>query len=118
VSFALGDVSELLRADAQRAHDVVVDHDAPAGGQRSHRELRVAGRAQLAHDERVEGSAEGRGHFPCHRDTAACQAQHDDVISSVVGGEQVRQHPTGLAAVTEHAPGALRWASSAHHHSL
>ena len=100
-AFAFGDIAQLLRCDAQRAQHVVVDHDASTAGQCAHGELFVTGRAELAHDERIQRSAEGRSHFPCDGNSAAGQTQDDDAFASAVCAEQIGQDAAGFTAVTK-----------------
>lgn len=105
--FTFGDVTQLLGCDAQRPQHVVVDDDMPTAGQRAHRELFVAGRAQLAHDERIQRDTERRRHLPGHGNPTAGQPQHHNVLATPVGAEQFGQDPARFAAVTEHPAGRV-----------
>ena len=102
--FTFGDIAQLLWGDSQCAKYIVVDNHASVTCQCTHRELFVSGRTELAHDERVQRSAEGRGHLPCDGYSAAGQTQNYDVLTSPVCTQQIGQYAACLTSVTEDAP--------------
>ena len=102
-AFTLGDITELLRGDPQRAQHVVVDNHPSPTGQGPDGELFVPGRAELAHHERVERRTDRGGDLPGHRDAAARQTEDQHVRVPAVGVEQPGQDTAGLSTVPEHA---------------
>jgi hypothetical protein len=93
------------------AHHVLVEHAHVAFGDRTNPQLRVARRANLAHDEHVERRAERVGDLVGDRHAAACQPDHDWVFC----GERpqaIGQLSAGIAAVGESAGDRFQ------HHSL
>src|SRR6476646_9115275 len=102
-AFAFGDIAQLLGRSPQSAQHVVVDNDASVTGQCTHRDLFVSGRTELAHDERIQRSAEGRGHLPCDGYSAAGQTQNYHVFPSPVCAKQTGQDAACLTSVTEDA---------------
>ena len=67
-------------ARSDRRDRARVDDADPARPDRAHRELGMAGGAELADDQHVEGCAERVGDDPRDRDAAAGQAEHDRVV--------------------------------------
>ena len=61
------------------ARDLVVAHEHAALADRTHRELGPTRHADLAHDDHVDRGAEQPSHLGRHRNTAARQADDDDV---------------------------------------
>ena len=108
---------QLLRADAQTAQHVVVDHHPSAAGQRAHREFLVSGRPRAADDERVERHAQRLGDLVGDRDAAASQPENHHVGPAAVGSSRPGQDLTGLPAIldTRRVVGAVcRWWVSSH----
>ena len=99
-ALAVGHTLDDLGRDAQAAHHVIVDHDDAAAGDRAHRDLFVAGDAELADHEDVEGRPESPGDLVGHRDAAARQAEDHDVVAVAEVPEQAPEHPAGVAAVS------------------
>ncbi|MFS2021470.1 hypothetical protein ACEN88_33500 [Massilia sp. CT11-108] len=67
----------------------------------AHREFLVAGHAELAHEQDVEGDAEPLCDGEPDRDAAARQCQHDGVRMPGMGGEPLRQQPARFGAILE-----------------
>src|SRR5262249_58562099 len=61
--------------DAETAHDVVVERAHGAGRDGAHRQLLVAGHAQLAHEKHVERRTERAGHLVRHGYPASRQGE-------------------------------------------
>ena len=87
--------------DVQPGYDVVVEHPHAAGRDGAHRQLLVAGHAELAHDEDVERRAERVRHLVRHRHAAARQGQHEHVRAIGVMGELLGELPTRFAAIAK-----------------
>ena len=83
-AFFAGDLLDDLRWDLHAAHDVLVEHDDPATGDCAHRQLFMAGDAELANDEHIERSAQGGGDLVRDGHAATRQRQHDDVVATLV----------------------------------
>src|SRR5919106_2477740 len=87
--------------NAQAGHDVVVEHAHAAGRDGAHRHLLIAGHAQLAHDEHVQGRIERAGHFVSHGHAATGQGQDEHVGPIGVMRELLSEQPTGFAAIAK-----------------
>ena len=103
-SLVFGDITQLLRRDSQRPQYIVVDHHSATTGQGAHRELFMAGCAQLAHDERIQRNPQGRSHFPRDGNPASGQTQHHDILLAAVRTQQIGQYAARLTAVTKDPP--------------
>ena len=68
----------------------------------------MAGCAELAHDERIQRSPQGRSHFPRDGNPAAGQTQHHDILLAAVRTQQIGQYAARLTAVTKDPPRAPR----------
>ena len=93
---------QLLDADQQVAHDLLVEHAHVALGDRADAVLRVAGRADLSHHQHVERRPERLRDLVGDRHAAARQAEHDRVLD----GERAQalgQLPSGGVPVGEPA---------------
>src|SRR5688572_25140390 len=66
-------------------HDVVVENPDAARSDGSHRQFAVARRAQLTHEEDVQGSTERCRHLEADRYAAARQCEDHDVVAACVG---------------------------------
>src|SRR5438552_10902580 len=71
-----GDLVDERAWDAEAVDDVAIQNLDPAGGDRAHGELLMAGHAQLADDEHVERSVEGLGDFQGNGYSPARQSEH------------------------------------------
>src|SRR5207245_446202 len=96
---ARGGGSDRVPAALQSAHDRVVEHPHAPGGDGAHRQLGVAGRTQLAHEEGVEWCPEPRRDLRGDGHASAGETQHDDVVTTDVVDELARQHLSGVRAV-------------------
>ena len=59
----------------------------------AHRQLRLAGRTELADDQHIEHGAQRLGHLGGHRHPAPRQAQHDHIVAAGIAGRAARQRP-------------------------
>jgi hypothetical protein len=77
--FGLGgdDGVDRVRVDVGRRDDVLVEHARAAGRDRAEGQLRVAGHAELADDQHVEGRGQRRGDLDGDGHTAAWQGQDE-----------------------------------------
>ena len=80
-------------------HDIVVENAYAAGCDCTHRQLAVAGQAELPHQEHIERRFERSCDFVRNRHAAAGQRQHDHVAPPAVVIEPQRQLGSGMAAV-------------------
>ncbi len=97
----LGDPVDDVVAEPQLANQLVVQDARPAGRNRPHRQLRLAGVAELADEEDVERRAERPRHLARDGHAAARQRQHDDVVAARQRGEALAEQPAALGPVTE-----------------
>jgi hypothetical protein len=104
LGFAIDGGLQLLFADAEIAHQAVVDHHATAGGDRTHREFLPLRHTELAHEEDVKGRLQGRRDLPPDGHAATRQAEHQQVVLSAIGRQLVSQDLAGFSAVPERAP--------------
>ena len=81
--------------------DVVVDDRGAAAGHRAGGQLLVAGHADLAHHEDVEGRAEAPRHLGRHDHTAPGEAEHDDVVPLAHGAQGDGEAGAGVDPVAE-----------------
>jgi hypothetical protein len=89
--------------DAEGGEDRLVAVDDPAGGERTHGEFRVAGHAELADDEDIEGQAEGAGHLGADRDASARQGQDEGSGTPAPLREEGGETPACVDAVAKEA---------------
>ncbi len=82
VGLAVDRRAQRLVADAEAAHQVLVDHQATAAGERAHRELFPVRHAELANQEDVERRPQRRRDLPADRHAAARQPENQQVISA------------------------------------
>jgi len=94
-----GDGVDHAVRDVQSAHDVLVQHAHAARGDGAHRQLLVAGNAQLAHEEDVERRAERLGHLGRDGHAAARQREHQHVRSVGVRPELRGEQATRVATI-------------------
>ena len=101
--FPLGDGVDDLRRNAQVCDDVLVEDSNAAGGDRTHRQLFVAGDTELAHDESIGPNAEPGSDLGRHHHPTAGQAEHHQVGGLVTVDPYVRkvrgENPAGVGAV-------------------
>src|SRR5260221_5012442 len=99
----------------QSLNQMVVEDAHAACRDSPHREFLVAGNTQLAHDEDIEGGAEGAGNFIRDGYAAARKAQHKNVRLIGVSGELCREVTSRLATITKgprlHGLGAHNFSS-------
>src|SRR5205814_8667030 len=87
--------------DAQRADDLLVEHAHAAGRHGAHRELLVAGDAQLAHEEYVERRTERTGDFIRDGHAAAREGEHQDLRTMGVGFDLLGEEPARFVAIAK-----------------
>ena len=101
--FPLGDGVDDLRRNPQVCDDVLVEDSNAAGGDRTHRQLFVAGDTELAHDERIGLNAEPGSDLGRHHHPTAGQAEHHHAGGIVTVDPYVRkvrgENPAGVGAV-------------------
>src|SRR5690606_9988890 len=102
---------ELGGRDVEATDDGVVQDLYPALPDRSHRQLRLPGNAQLANQYEVERSPEGLCHLGRHRHTAARQTEDDGIVPSQMA-EFSREPATGVDSILEIEPPAVHRGSS------
>ncbi len=94
-----------LRRKAQPLDQGVVQHLRAAGRDRAHRQLLVAGGADLAHQEHIERRLEGARDLESHRHAATRQCEDQHVRPVAIGAELGGKLTAGIATVAEqHAP--------------
>lgn len=96
-----GNGVDLIALDSYSQHDVVVEDHHVTRCDCTHRQLLVAGNAQLADDKHVERSPQGTCHLVGNRDTPARQPQHHDVIAVCVVPQRGCETATGIVSVGE-----------------
>ena len=74
--FAVYRNPQLFVADAEIAHQVVVDDNAASGREGTHREFLPLRHTELAHQEHVERRVQERGDLPPDGHAAARKAEH------------------------------------------
>ena len=97
--------AHLIVAESEAAEQVVIEYDATAAGQCTHRQLGPLRRPQLAHQTDVEGSVQNGRDLPPDGDTPAGQTEHLNVTANsrvCVPRQIARQDPACLEAVPEH----------------
>ncbi len=104
LGFAVDRGPQLLVADAEVAHQVVVDHHAATARERTHREFLPLRHTELAHQEHVERRLQNDRDLPPDRHAAARQAEHQQVVLAAVGRQLLSQDLAGFSAVPEGAP--------------
>jgi hypothetical protein len=67
--------------DSQCIHDRAIHDPNAAGGDRTHGEFLLPGNTQFPHEKYIEWRVEDSGYFERNWNTAAGQAQYEDVIS-------------------------------------
>jgi hypothetical protein len=87
--------------DAEPLDHGRVQHADAAGGDRAHRQLLVAGDAELADEDDVERGPERLSDLLGDRDAAPRQGEHDHVGAAGVGSEPVRELPAGVMSISE-----------------
>ena len=99
---ALGrfDGGELFGTGADGPDDLVVEDADTTLADRPHSQLLVSRRAELAHDDHVEWSAERRGDLGGNRHATTREAEHHDVVGAQVV-ERRRQPSPGVDAIGE-----------------
>ena len=95
---------QLFVADAEIAHQAVVEHHAAAAGEGTHRELLPLRHPELAHQEHVKRRAQKRRDLPPDGHATPRQAEHQQVVLAAVGRQLLSQDPAGFSAVPEGAP--------------
>jgi hypothetical protein len=87
--------------DAQTLNDLVVENPDPAGCDRAHCQLFVAGNAELAHKENVEWRAERASHFRSDGNPAARQRENENIRPIGVTGQLLREPAAGIGAIAK-----------------
>jgi len=95
---------ELLLLDAEPLQEVLVEDEHASGSDRSHRELLVSGKAELAHHEDIERRAERLRQLVRDGHAAARQAEDNDIVPAGVVPQALGKEAPRFRAVTE-APG-------------
>jgi len=99
--FGGDDAVDLVLGDQRPADDRLVDDPHPARRNRAHRQLFVAGDAQLAHQEDVERRPERPGHLEADGHAPARQRQDDPVPAASQVEEGLGQPPAGVDSISE-----------------
>ena len=98
-ALALAYAVEHVRIDAIRPQDGLVDNAHATAGDGTDSELLVAWKAELSHDEHIQGRVERHGDLERDWYTAAGQAKHDHVATSRVSRQFGGQLSACLHAV-------------------
>ena len=78
-----------------------------AGSDCTHRELHLAGGAQLANDKHIEIGVKPLGHFVCNGNSAARQGQHDHVRTTGKAHQPGGKRTSRFCSVVKHHPSPL-----------
>ena len=95
-----------------RRDERFVEHADAATGDGAHRKLRMTRRTELAHDENVERRVQMTGDFVADGNAAARQCQDDEIGSSRVQVQVLREHRSRLTTIGE--PCRHVWALNRH----
>jgi len=102
---------------AAHAQRLLVDHDLGmiAIDHRGDGQLRLIGRADLAHHQQVQRRVQRARHLGRHRHATARQCQHDG-IGQLQRGHTVREQPPGLDTIDKsvHATQCVQCAAQFH----
>jgi hypothetical protein len=98
---ARSDVLDLRGRQTEIGNQVMAEHLDASGGDRAHRQLRVARHAKLAHEKEVERSPQQKGDLEGNRHAPARQRQHDEVGIMRVVIQSRRKLTTGIQAILE-----------------
>jgi hypothetical protein len=89
--------------DAKTLDELIVQHAHATCGNRTHRQLLLAGNAKLADDKDVQRRAQHAGDFIGDGHTSPRQRQHDDIRTIGVGRELRRKPLARFAAIAKQA---------------
>ena len=87
--------------NGEAAHDIVVQDDSTAAGDRAQRQLFVTRNTKLAHEVDIQRHAELARDFCSHRHPAAWQGQHQDVVPAGVCRQLRGQSAPRICAIAE-----------------
>ena len=87
--------------DAEQPDEVFVQDANASAGDCPHGQLLVAGHAQLAHDEDVQGHVQGLRDLERDGGAAARQREHKDVGLARVPHQALGEEGSGFAAIAE-----------------
>ena len=116
-AFSRLDRREFLLGRADGLHDTFIDDPDATLADRSHRQLGLKRRAELAHDDHIEGRRRARRDLKCHRNTAAWEAEDDDVVVTPITDkmfEPAGQSAPGISTIGEVHAHPLRPAPLSH----
>jgi hypothetical protein len=104
LGFAVDRGLQLFVADAEIAHQAVVDHHPAAGGDCAHGEFLPVRHTELAHQENVQRCPQERRDLPPDGYAATRKTEHQQVVLAAIGRQLLSQDFAGFSAVPERAP--------------
>src|SRR5207244_9811939 len=83
----------------QRLDDLLIKHPAPACSDGTHRQFRLTGHPQFAHQKDIEWRLEREGHLVRDRHTPTRQSEHEHIWSAAVDHQYLGQSPACVGAI-------------------